>query len=337
MRATAYNPADIGAFDYSSMFRTRRALILVISACMLFRAAARAQTSRNASEASSSPPVSVQQSLALAEKGYCKEALPVLKQAAPRATEKDLKFRLAMSVAQCAMSLNDTESAVDTLLLLKRDFPHNPEVLYISAHYYSEIANRASQELVTTAPNSPQALELRAEAFESQAKWNEAEAEYRKILREYPRTPNVHYRLGQVLLSEPESAATTEEAVREFQAELELNPSNASAEFVLGELARRQAHWDEAIQHFKRATGLDVGFSEAFLALGMSLVSDQKFSEAIAPLDAYVKMEPSDPAGHYQLAIAYSRSGHKEEAEREIDLQRKTSNGSQPDSATPRR
>ncbi len=316
------------------MFRTHRDHIVLISAYLLLWPTLPAQTPRNASGASSSSSVPIQQSVALAEKGHCKEELPVLKKAAPRATEKDFKFRLAMITAQCAMSLNDTEGAVNALLLLRREFPHDPAVLYISTHYYSEIANRASQELVATAPNSAQALELQAEAFESQAKWNDAQAEYSKILQEYPQTPNVHYRLGQVLLSEPESPATTEEAVREFQAELKINPSNASAEFVLGELARRQAHWDEAIQHFKRATELDIGFSDAFLALGMSLVSNQDFSKAIAPLEAYVKMEPLDPAGHYQLAIAYSRTGHSEEAAQQIALQRKMSNASQPGSVT---
>ena len=54
----------------------------------------------------------------------------------------------------------------------------------------------------------------------------------------------------------------------------------------------------------------------------MSLNSAQKFSEAVAPLQKYVKLEPSDPAGHYQLATAYARTGRKPDAEREMTLQR---------------
>ena len=56
--------------------------------------------------------------------------------------------------------------------------------------------------------------------------------------------------------------------------------------------------------------------------LGMSLNSAGKFSDAIAPLESYVKMQPGDPAGHYQLATAYARTGRKQEAEREMALQR---------------
>ncbi len=69
---------------------------------------------------------------------------------------------------------------------------------------------------------------------------------------------------------------------------------------------------------------LDMDSHEAFLALGMSLSSAGNFAGAITPLEKYVNMEASDPAGHYQLAIAYSRTGHKQEAEREMKLQAET-------------
>jgi Flp pilus assembly protein TadD len=54
----------------------------------------------------------------------------------------------------------------------------------------------------------------------------------------------------------------------------------------------------------------------------MSLASAQKFADAVAPLEKYVKFVPEDPAGHYQLAIAYDRTGRKENAAREMQLQR---------------
>ena len=54
----------------------------------------------------------------------------------------------------------------------------------------------------------------------------------------------------------------------------------------------------------------------------MSLNSSGKFADAIAPLERYVKMQPGDPAGHYQLATAYARTGRKPDADREMGLQR---------------
>jgi len=227
-----------------------------------------------------------------------------------------------MATARCAMALEQTESAVEALLRLGREFPHDPEVLYTATHFYSQLATKASQELAATFPTSSQTEQLEGEAYESQEKWDAAMAEYQKILGQYPNLPSIHYRIARVHLSK--SPPDTEQGKAELEEELKVDPTNASAEFMLGELARQAGKWDEAIRHFSRAAELDEGFQEAYLAWGMSLNSAGKFAEAIAPLESYVKMQPGDPAGHYQLATAYARSGRKQEAAREMALQQET-------------
>ena len=258
--------------------------------------------------------------VALAQKGRCKEALPALKKSASRLTDKQLKYESAMATARCAMSLEDTETAVRALLVLNREFPHDPQVLYTTTHFYGELASRASQELAAAAPNSAEAQQLEAEAFESQGNWDKATAQYQKILEQNPKTPGVHYRLGRILLAK--TPPDSDGAKKEFEQELAIDPSNASAEFMLGETARQAGQWSEATAHFSKASQLDEGFVEAYLALGMSLNASGKFGDAVAPLQKYVKMQPGDPAGHYQLATAYARSGRKPDADREMALQR---------------
>jgi len=289
----------------------------------------------------------VERAIDLAAKGRCQEALPALKQsisrpvasqtAAKQAADKQLEYRAAMAAAKCAMSLNQAQTAINALFLLKRDFPHDPEVLYITTHYFSELAMQASQELAREAPGSYQAQELQAESFESQGRWELAAEEYNKILAQNANVPGIHFRLGRVALSKGESEANTEEAKKEFEQELKIDPSNAAAEFSLGEIARRAGQWDEAAAHFATAARIDSGFAEAYLALGMSLTSAQKFAGAVAPLEKYVKIVPEDPAGHYQLAIAYDRTGRKESAAREMQLQREAAAKAPPSatSATP--
>jgi tetratricopeptide (TPR) repeat protein len=218
------------------------------------------------------------------------------------------------------MSLDQTQTALEALLVLNREFPHDPEVLYVSTHFYSELASRASQELAATAPNSSQAQKLEAEAFESQGNWDKAAAQYHQILDHDPQVPEIHYRLGRILLSR--NPPQPEEAKKQFEQELKIDSTSASSEFMLGEIARQTGQWEEAIVHFSRASQLDQGFVEAYLALGMSLNSAGKYSNAVSPLEVYVKAQPGDPAGHYQLATAYARTGHKAEAERQMALQR---------------
>lgn len=264
---------------------------------------------------------SAEQGIHLVEIGRCTEALPILKRRLPLTTEKTLRYRVEMATVRCAMALDQEQTAVDTLLLLKRESPGDPEVLYITTHYFSELGMRAAQRLQAIAPDSSQQHRLEAETLESQGKNAEAAAIYTKILETNPHTPGIHYRLGQIALDQAGANGPTEEAKKEFQKELDVDPSNASAEFILGELARRAAQWDEAIGHFSHAVKLDAGFSEAQLALGMSLAASGKFAEAISPLQSYVKIQPEDPAGHYQLALAYSRTGNKDGATREMALQ----------------
>jgi tetratricopeptide (TPR) repeat protein len=277
---------------------------------------------------------SAERGISLAAKGRCREALPVLKKAGPRLADRQLKYRAAMSTARCAMSLDQTETAVEALLLLNREFPHDPDVLYSTTHFYSELASRAAQDLAAAAPTSHQAEQLEAEALESQENWDRALAQYKKILDQEPNLAGIHYRLGRIFLAQ--SPAEAEKAKAEFNQEVKIDPDNASAEFMLGEIARQSGQWDEAIVHFSRASKLDEGFQEAFLALGMSLNSAGKFSDAITPLRSYLKMQPGDPAGHYQLATAYARTGQKPEAEREMALQREAAAKSPRGAPTPK-
>jgi tetratricopeptide (TPR) repeat protein len=265
---------------------------------------------------------STRRAIALVEQGRCKEALPALERALPRLADKQLRYNGAMAEARCAMAVDHENTAISALQQLRREFPDDPEVLYVTVHYFSQLAMRTSQELAAKAPASPQARRLEAEAFESQGKWDEAAGIYKGILDRNPGLPGIHYRLGQVLLSKAGESGPVDEARAEFEKELQLDSRNAAAEFVLGELARRTGHWEEAAQHFSRASSLDAGFSEAYLAHGMSLASAGRFAEAVAPLEAYVKMEPADPSGHYQLAIAYRRTGNTEGAAREMALQK---------------
>ncbi len=225
------------------------------------------------------------QSLFLAEHGKCKEALQLLKKSTPRLADKELKLKAGVATIHCALNLEQTDTAVEAIQMLNREFPHDPEVLYITTHAYSDLSTRTSVELATTAPDSPQAHEMNAEALELQGKWDDAEKEYQSILDKNPSLPGIHFRLGRLLLSRPNPPADAgEKAKEQFRKELEIDPHNAGAEYVLGELARQESQWNEAIEHFTKVTKLDAGLTEAFLSLGMSFVAEGKPVDAILPL-----------------------------------------------------
>ena len=278
--------------------------------------------------------LTAQQAIDLAHRGHCKEALPALRRMAPQMSDKTVRYNAGISLVRCAMALDQEQTAADALLELKHDEPDNPEVLYLATHYFSELGMRAAQQLQTAAPGSYQARRLEAEALESQGKNDDAAAIYRKILEENPKIPGIHYRLGQIALDRAGPNGSIDDARREFQSESDVDPSNAASQFVLGELARRAGDWNEAIARFSNAVRLDAGFSEAYLALGMSLAASSQFAQALSPLETYVKLQPEDPAGHYQLALAYSRTGNKDGAEREMALQAQAASRAKPADST---
>lgn len=262
---------------------------------------------------------------ALAESGHCVQALPLLKKSIRQTTNHDMKKRLGLDGLHCAMTHNAPYDSLDFLAVLSRDFPRDPEVLYAATHAFSDLSLHASQDLAREAPFSYQVHELNAEALELQQKWDEAANEYRRILEINPFLPGTHARLGRALLAKPQpSAESVAQAKKEFEQELEVDPRNASAEYVLGELAKNDNDLSAAIRHYSRATKLDVDFSEAYLGLGTALVSTKRFGEAIPPLEAYEKLAPDSPTGHYQLALAYNGAGKRDDANREAALQRQS-------------
>jgi tetratricopeptide (TPR) repeat protein len=265
---------------------------------------------------------SSERGVSLAETGHCTEALPLLRKSIHQVTDPDLKKRIGLLGLNCAMTQKGSYVALEFLTVLQHEFPRDPEVLYVAVHALSDLSLRASKDLVREAPFSYQVYLLNAEALETQGKTAEAATEYRRIIAMNPLLPGMHARLGRVLLSGQPSPEAVAEAKKNFEEELAIDPHNAAAEYVLGELLKDENNLPAAVQHYTRATKINPGFAEAYLGLGSALVAQQQFAEAIPALERYEQLAPDSPTGHYQLALAYNGVGRKDDANREAALQR---------------
>lgn len=305
---------------------THRTGLFLILTCSIFPWTAQSQTDNPAL-----PPAAAEHALKLAETGHCAQAIPELRKTIRSVTNSDVKKLAGLHGLRCSMIRNSPVDAEDFLQFLRRNFPHDPEVLYQATHAYADLSNGASEQLMREAPFSYYSHELAAEQLEQQGKWDDAVAEYRKILEINSNLPGIHFRLGRALLSRPNpTPEMIAEAKRNFELELKIDPENAGAEGVLGEIASKAGDQASAINHFKRATTLDSGFAPAYIGLGSSLVSEKRFAEAVQPLETAVKLAPDDPMAHYNLAVALSRVGRKEEADREFAIHRKMQEASPP-------
>jgi tetratricopeptide (TPR) repeat protein len=187
------------------------------------------------------------------------------------------------------------------------------------------------------APDSPLVVEINAENFEKQGDWRKAVAEYRILLTRDPRMPGIHSRIGQIILTLPATATSNDEARKEFEQELKLHPRNASAEYFLGELARKAGHLPQAIEHYTNATKLNPGLPEPYFGMGRCLLDSDRAADAVGPLETAVKLAPANPTIHFTLAHAYQELGRKEDAVREFALQKSTAEKIQHDTETVKR
>jgi len=75
---------------------------------------------------------------------------------------------------RCALGVDDRSLAGEFLGQLGKQFPNDPEVMYVMVHAYSDLSSRAAADLGMHAPQSVEARKLNAEALEVQGKWDEA-------------------------------------------------------------------------------------------------------------------------------------------------------------------
>jgi len=266
-------------------------------------------------------PPAPEKAISLAEQGRCPESISGLKHAMASTISAETRKQAGVLGVRCALAVDDRESADEFVRLLRRQFPKDPDVLFVIVHAYSDLSTRAAQDLGRTAPDSIAAHKLNAEALEMQDKWEPAQLEYEGILQKDPNARGIHFLLGRLLLSRPDAGPdAADHAKQEFLKELEIDPGNAGANYILGELARRDDRCDEAIPRFSEATKLDSSFAEAYLGSGLCLVTLKKYEEAIPPLRNAERLMPANPEVHHSLGTALERSGHKEEAEKEFAI-----------------
>ena len=150
--------------------------------------------------------------------------------------------------------------------------------------------------------------------------------EYEWMIQKEPNAPGTHFLLGRLLLSKPDAGPdATERAKQELLKEVQIDPNNAGAIYILGELDRRDQKWDEAISRYTQAIKLDPNFAEAYLGLGFCLVNLKKYEDAIPPLRTAERLMPMNPEVHHSLGTALERSGHKDEAQKEFAIHERMS------------
>ncbi len=129
-----------------------------------------------------------------------------------------------------------------------------------------------------------------------------------------PTDPQVRYLLGRTQYNEDHAA----EAAHSFEHALVLRPQDVRAEYNLGLTYEKLQRPADAIAAYQTAIRWQAGQPQQdpqpYLDLGMLLFRQEKFAEALQPLELAVRFGPANPLAHQQLGLAFEALGRFDDA-----------------------
>jgi tetratricopeptide (TPR) repeat protein len=165
---------------------------------------------------------------------------------------------------------------------------------------------------------STQTLLLVAQLWSQMGNYEKTVAVCHRALELDSKLTRAHYFAGLALLR----LERPEEAARELQGELQLDPDNIDAEFNLAFTLLQQSQNQQAVELWKKVLARNPDHAEANYELGKELLAEGKSPEALPYLEASVRLKPQFEPAHYQLQSAYRAVGRKDDADREAKIYR---------------
>jgi tetratricopeptide (TPR) repeat protein len=246
--------------------------------------------------------------------GRYSDAVSHLRQAFETEQEASMRLIVGQRLVECLFTTGGEEEAVEVIGKLRRLKPDDPDVLYLASKAYANVWNATVQRLLEKSADSHRAHQILAEVLETQEKFSEAASEYRVILRQQPRMPSFHYKLGKMLLRADPSPQGEDAAMAEFRAELEINPLDVPSRVEIGDLELKAGRVQDALKLFTRAVELQPGHAMAQLGLARVRIANRQYEEALLSLEEARRLAPKDDAVPYQKMLALRSLGRQSDA-----------------------
>jgi len=257
--------------------------------------------------------------------GLCEEAQgkfdsakTLLEKSFPHLQDKKLQVRAGMALAELDYQQGDLEKTSAVLGALQKLDPTNVDVLYVVYRVHTDLATQARDRLALVAPNSARMHQLLAQHLVTEGDAKGSIAQYREALKIDSHLPGAHFELGEAILEDSMSEQSQQDAQKEFEAALAINPGDAKAECRMGALFSLRRDMDAALGHYRRAAELAPDDPEAQVGLGKVLMSTGQLDQALEHLRHAVAVDPLDAQAHYRLSRVYRQLGRIPEADSEV-------------------
>jgi len=228
-------------------------------------------------------------------------------------TQKTLTDPQKLLLGKTQVALREFELASDTLAQITGESRENAEASYWLALSYRSLGAQCYARLQESFPDSWRTHQLRGEGYALRQELDDALKEFRAALQLRSNEPELHEAIGEVYLDRH----ADEDARRELEGALELDPSRTRALYLLGRLYIQRRENERALPYLQKAVRLQPDLVEASGLLGTTYVRLGQFTNAIPQLK---KAASSDHYGnlHYQLYLAYRKTGQAEQAQKAL-------------------
>lgn len=254
------------------------------------------------------------------ELGRYSEAVLVLAPAFRKGSGTDVDLLIGLHLQKAYAELKEYDKAATVSEELLRRYPNNGEVLFQVSRFYGDRSYELISDLMRSDPDSAWAHYANGQVQESLGKYDAARSEYEKVLQRQPAMPDIHYRLGRViLLGSVRTPEVLAEASRAFEEELAIGPHNPDSEYELGEINREQGNYDLALGHFSTAVAQRPDFVEARIGVARTLMKLGRTAEAVPHLKEAARLDPENKVPHALLANAYRALGDMAAAQAEAE------------------
>jgi len=166
------------------------------------------------------------------------------------------------------------------------------------------------QRAIAVTGNNYDAHDMLGRAFGVRERMDEAIREFQEVVRLNPGFAEAQNSLGRAW----EAKGRVNEAMACYQKALEVRPDYTVAQINLGALLLRMGRVDEAIVHYQKALQIEPDYAEAHNNLGFALYSKERFDEAIVHYQKALQVEPYHPEVHVNLGITLLKKGRVDEA-----------------------
>jgi tetratricopeptide (TPR) repeat protein len=267
--------------------------------------------------------------LLLAESGHADQAIDELESALKiepgREDATKPLVQLLREQARAALKEREPEKSLSFLMRARKVAPDDPDLRYefgMVALRMSlfEDAKLAFEQVLTVRPVDANAIYALGRAQMGLGKIQATRELFEKYVQLRPDDPSGHFGLGLVLHM---LETSDEEARKQFERSIELQPAQTEAYVQLGFLDIDSNELERATRRFQAVLQRAPQNAGAQLGIGIVQFLRKDYPAAEDSLRSAIAVDPATRESHYYLGLTYARLGKSAESAEQLEIARK--------------